>query len=391
MDKKLEFLKLPIVIDIGSGEVRAGFSGEVKPKVSFKNVFGEPKYKKIVRTFDSEGKDKNDQYIGDDCDKYLGLIKLRYPVVHGVFEKEQDILTIFSHIFTKLGITSQEIKEHPVLITEPILNPYKNRERISHALLDSLGVPGIFFASQPLLSLFSTSATSGTVLESGEGVTQSCVVYEGYSIPSSYERYNYGGKDVTNCLKDLLKKNGYHFYNSTEIQLINEIKESICYLEINKKNENNIYNNKQTFNIKNTQYYLPDGSNISIGEERILAPEILFNPELIGKEYLSFTDMIINSINKTDVQIKNSSYKNIWLSGGNTSFKEMNRKLVDELKNKLGKGMNINIYENEKINPKYRCWVGGNIISTLEIFKKMWVTRHDWNENGTEIIHVKTI
>ena len=364
MDGKLEFLKFPIIIDIGSGEVRAGFSGEEKPKVIFKNIFGVPKYKKVIRTFDSEGKEKNDQYIGEDCNKYLGLIKLRYPVIHGVFEKEQDILTIFSHIFTKLGITSQEIKEHPVLITEPILNPYKNREKISHALLDSLGVPGIFFASQPLLSLFSTSATSGTVLESGEGVTQSCVIYEGYSVPSSYERFNYGGKDVTNYLKDLLKQRGYHFYNSTELNLINDIKESICYLEINKKNEYNNFNN-----FKNTQYYLPDGSNISIGNEKILAPEILFNPELIGKEYLSFVDMIMNSVNKTDVQLKKSSYENIWLSGGNTSFKEMNRKLVDELKNKLGKGVNINIYENEKINPKYRCWVGGNIISTLEIFK----------------------
>ena len=388
MDGKLEFLKLPIIIDIGSSEIKAGFSGEEKPKVIIKNCFGEPKYKKIIRTFDIKGKEKTDEYIGEDCDKYLGLIKLRYPVLHGVFEKEQDILTIFSHIFTKLGITSQEIKEHPVLITEPILNPYKNRENISHSLLDSLGVPAIFFASQPLLSLFSTSATSGTVLESGEGVTQSCVVYEGYSIPSSYERYNYGGGDVTEYLKYLIKKRGYHFYNSTEIKLINDIKENYCYLETNKR----IFNsNKKTINIKNTKYYLPDGSNIIIGDERIQAPEMLFNPGLIGKEYLGFADMIISSINKIDVEIKKHSYENIWISGGNTSFKELKEKFVDELKNKLEKGMSINVFENEKINPKYRCWVGGNIISILEIFKKMWVTRSEWNENGNEIIHIKTI
>ena len=388
MDGKLEFLKLPIIIDIGSSEIKAGFSGEEKPKVIIKNYFGEPKYKKIIRTFDIKGKEKTDEYIGEDCDKYLGLIKLRYPVIHGAFQNERDILTIFSHIFSKLGINSQEIKEHPVLVTEPILNPYKNRENISHSLLDSLGVPAIFFASQPLLSLFSTSATSGTVLESGEGVTQSCVVYEGYSIPSSYERYNYGGGDVTEYLKYLIKKRGYHFYNSTEIKLINDIKENYCYLETNKR----IFNsNKKTINIKNTQYYLPDGSNIIIGDERIQAPEMLFNPGLIGKEYLGFADMIISSINKIDVEIKKHSYENIWISGGNTSFKELKEKFVDELKNKLEKGMSINVFENEKINPKYRCWVGGNIISILEIFKKMWVTRSEWNENGNEIIHIKAI
>ncbi len=387
MDRKLEYLKLPIIIDIGSGEIKAGFSGEEKPKVTFNNYFGEPKYKKIIRTFENESKEKTEQYIGEDCDKYLGLIKLRYPVIHGSFENESDILTIFSHIFTKLGLNSQEIKEHPVLITEPILNPSKNREQITHTLVDNLGVPGIFFASQPLLSLFSTSATSGTVLESGEGVTQSCVVCEGYSIPSSYERYNYGGKDVTEFLRDLLKKKGYHFYNSTELKIINEIKENLCYLEINKRN--NSY--KKAINIKNSPYYLPDGSNISIGEERILAPELLFNPEYTGKEYLGFTDMIISSINRIDIDLKKSSYENIWLSGGNTSFKELDGKLVNELKNKLGKDYRINIFENEKINPKYRCWVGGNIISTMEVFKTMWVTRYEWNEKGSRIIHIKTL
>ena len=387
MDRKLEYLKLPIIIDIGSGEIKAGFSGEEKPKVTFNNYFGEPKYKKIIRTFDNETKEKTEQYIGEDCDKYLGLIKLRYPVIHGSFENESDILTIFSHIFTKLGLNSQEIKEHPVLITEPILNPSKNREQITHTLVDNLGVPGIFFASQPLLSLFSTSATSGTVLESGEGVTQSCVVYEGYSIPSSYERYNYGGKDVTEFLRDLLKKKGYHFYNSTELKIINDIKENLCYLQINKRNDSY----KKTNHIKSSPYYLPDGSNISIGEERILAPELLFNPEYTGKEYLGFTDMIISSINRIDIDLKKSSYENIWLSGGNTSFKELDGKLVNELKNKLGKDYRINIFENEKINPKYRCWVGGNIISTMEVFKTMWVTRYEWNEKGSRIIHIKTL
>ena len=384
MEGNLEYLKLPIIIDIGSSEIRAGFGSEEKPKVLIKNYFGEPKFKKIIRTFDLKGKEKTDQYLGEECDKFLGLIKLNYPVVHGSFQREEDILTIFSSIFSKLGINSQEMKEHPVLITEPILNPYTNREKITHSLLDNLGVPAIFFASQPLLSLFSTSSISGTVLESGEGVTQSCVVYEGYSITSTYERYNYGGREVSEYLKHLLKKRGYHFYNSTEIKLMNDIKENFCYFDINRNN----YPEK-SFDIQPTQYYLPDGSNITITDEKILAPEMLFNPEFMGKEYLGFADMIKSSIDKTD--IKKIAYENIWLSGGNTLFKQLKEKLIEELKINLDKNIGINIYENEKIKPQYRCWMGGNIISTLEIFKKMWVTKNEWDEKGSEIIHVKTL
>ena len=176
MEGRIEYLKLPIIVDIGSGEIKAGFSGEQNPKLVFKNYFGEPKFKKVLRAFNNENQDPSEKYIGDDCEKYMGLIKLRFPVKHGVFENEKDIFWIFNHLYLKLGINSQEIKQHPVLITEPLLNPYKNRENIARSLFDNLGVPALFFASQPILSLFSTSNTSGTVLESGEGVTQSCVI-----------------------------------------------------------------------------------------------------------------------------------------------------------------------------------------------------------------------
>ena len=50
MDGRVEYLKLPIIVDIGSGEIKAGFSGEENPKVIFLNIFREPKYKKILRT-----------------------------------------------------------------------------------------------------------------------------------------------------------------------------------------------------------------------------------------------------------------------------------------------------------------------------------------------------
>ena len=389
MNEKPEYLKLPIIIDIGSGKVKAGFSGEENPKIVFNNYFGEPKYNKVLHSYDKEDININEQYIGDDCDKFFGVIKLRYPVNRGVFEKEEDILSLFNHIFAKLDLNSEEIKEHPVLITEPILNPKSNREKISQILLDKLGIPAIFFASQPILSLLSTSATSGIILESGDGVSQSCCICEGYSIPCSYERYNYGGKDVTEYLKTMLRKRGYNFYNSSEIKLVNDIKENLCFLDSGKKTEYSF--SKISLNKKLIQYYLPDGSYISLGEERILAPEILFNPEYIGKEYLSFADMIISSINKIDIELRRKAYESIWLSGGNTAIKDLNDKLIEELKNKLSKAIFINILENEKINPQYRCWVGGNIITTLEIFKKMWVTKSDWKENGSEIIHIKTL
>ena len=387
MDQNQEDLKNPVVVDIGSGEIKAGISGEEKPKVVFKNFIGEPKYKKVLRAFSKENQEFNDQYIGEDCDKFMGIIKLRYPVKHGIFSNEQDILSVFNYIYFKLGLDSEEILQHPVLVTEPLLNPYTNRERISNTLFDNLGIPALFFASQPILSLFSISNTTGTVLESGEGVTQSCVIYEGYSLPNSFERFDYGGAEVSEYLKTLLKKRGYKFYNSTEFRLVNEIKENSCFCLTNDKI--NVKDAKKGLNKNPINYYLPDGTTISIGEERLLAPEILFNLEPMGKEYLSLTDIIMSSINKVDIQLRQKSYENILLSGGNIAIKGLKEKLTNEIKNKSYKTLNINLKSTGK--PEHCCWMGGNIISTLEIFKKMWVSKGEWAEKGNKILHIKTI
>ena len=396
MDVKPEYLKLPIIIDIGSGIIKAGISGQEIPKLIFPNYIGEPKYSKVLRSFSKDNQEMQEQYIGKDCLKFLGILKLRYPVKNGIFENEQDILTVFKYIYQNLEINNEEIREHPILITEPLLNPYINREKIASALFENLSAPAIFFASQPILSLFSTSNTSGVILESGEGVTQSCVVYEGYSIPNSYIRNNYGGRDVTEYFQTLLKKQGYSFSTTSEFEIVKKIKEEICFTVVGSSSNNPLSNisnlelgNKNKSESSNT-YNLPDGNAIKIGEEKSLAPEILFNPSIIGSEHLSFQEMIVTSINKVDIDLRKNLFNNILISGGNTLFKGIQEKFHTEIKYLSPKNMKVRIHSPG--NRLLSCWTGGNVISTLEIFKKMWVTKDDWGEKGNKsIIHIKTI
>jgi centractin len=383
MDTKTEYLKLPIIIDIGSGEVKAGISGQEAPKTIFPNYIGEPKYRKVLRTFSKENQELRESYTGSDCEKYMGVLKLRYPVKNGVFENDQDILTLFNYIYSKLEINSEEIREHPVLITEPLLNPYSNRENIATALFENLSVPALFFASQPILSLFSTSNTSGVVLESGDGVSQCCVVYEGYSIPNSYLRFDFGGRDVTEYLQTLLRRQGYSFNTTAEFQIVKKIKEQLCYMVIT-----NFDGNKKA-ETGETNYILPDGNSIKIRDEKVLAPEILFKPYLIGYEYLGFQEMISNALNKVDLDLRSKLYSSIMLSGGNTLWKGIPEKTHTEIKKFAPKHMKIKLHVPN--NRQYACWIGGNVISTLEIFKKMWVSKNDWSEKGKSIIHMKSI
>ena len=383
MNNKSDSSKTPIIIDLGSGQIKAGFSGQELPKKIFNNYMGEPKYKKLVKTITKENNITKDLYIGSQCDKNLSILKLRYPINHGQFCNTEDIYPLFNYIFSILKIPSDEINSHPILITEPLHNPISNRENISHILFEKFSINKLIFASQPVLSLFSTSNTTGIILESGEGVTQSCVIYEGFAIPNSFERYDYGGADVSNYLDDILKKMGYFFETSGEKLIIKEIKEKFCWTT-----------NISDSIIKNTElekenHFLPDGNVIKLGVERIYPPEILFKPEIVGLEYPGFCEMINNSINNVDIELRKKLYENIILSGGNTSIKGLSNKIFSELNKDLNPNLKIKIHSPK--NPHLLCWIGGNVISELEIFKKMWINKQEWEEKGDKILHEKTI
>ena len=388
MSEIQESLKLPIIIDLGSSDIKAGFSGDEKPSVIFKSYIGESKYNKVFSALLKENQKIKLKEVGEDCFKNIGLNKIRNPIKHGILTNEQDIMLLFNHIYSKLGVGTEEISEHPLLITEPLLNPYSNREKISNSLFDDMGVPAVFFASQPILSLFSTSRTSGVILESGEAVSQSCIVYEGYSLNNTFERFDFGGGDVTEYLKLLLKKKGYKLYNSNEYRLISDMKEKYCFFLPENKNLD-FEKVKKALNIKKINYYLPDGNTVLLGDERILASEILFNPAIIGKEYLGLSDIILSSINKAEIQLRPKAFENIVLSGGNILMKGLTDKMKEDITKKSNKIVKINI--NTVKEPQLSCWVGGNIISTLDIFNKMSVTKKEWNEKGSKIVHIKTI
>jgi len=370
------FSKTPIIIDIGTSTIKAGLSGQEKPSLIFPNYFGEKKYSKSVGLWKEDDKK---QIVGNDCNKYFGVVKLKYPLSHGIFNNKEDINPIFEYIYSNLDMSITEIKEHPVLIAEPLLNPQDNRKDIAKVLFDTYKIENLFFASQPILSLFSTSSTSGAVLESGDGVTQSCIIYEGYTIPGSYKRINLGGREVTEYLQFLLNRKGYELKNSDGFQITKKIKEELC----------EIFPQEQENNLEIKNYTLPDDSIIEIGDERRLAPEILFNPLIREYEYPGIQEILAESINKTNVDLKLQLYGSILLSGGNTNIKGMKERIYKEIKKLAPKNAKVRLHTPS--NPENCCWIGGNIISSLEISKEMWISIKEWMEKGENIILTRTI
>ena len=78
---------------------------------------------------------------------------------------------------------------------------------------------------------------TGIVIDSGDGVTHICPVYEGFSLPHLTRRMDVAGRDITRYLIKLLLLRGYAFNHSADFETIRMMKERLCYIGYNIEQE----------------------------------------------------------------------------------------------------------------------------------------------------------
>ena len=275
------------VIDNGSGVVKAGFSGEDAPRAIFPSIVGRPKNQSVI-----VGVDAKDEYIGDEAQQKRGVLKISYPVGHGIVQDWDDMEKIWNHTFyVELRVAPDE---HPVLLTEAPLNPKVNREKMTQIMFETFNVPCLYVAIQAVLSLYSAGRTTGIVCDSGDGVTHTVPIYEGFSIPHAVSRIQLAGRDLTGFMAKLLTERGYNFTSSAEMEIVRDIKEKTSFVAVDYEAS---LKQAQDSSSLEMNYELPDGKVITIGSERFRCPEYLFKPlEMNGKELDSIQDLTYKSI-----------------------------------------------------------------------------------------------
>ncbi|XP_019875136.1 beta-centractin [Aethina tumida] len=368
-------LNQPVVIDNGTGVIKAGFAGDQIPKCRFANYVGRPKHVRVMA-----GALEGHIFIGPKAEEHRGLLSIKYPMEHGIVNDWNDMEKIWNYVYSKDQLSTFP-EEHPVLLTEAPLNPRPNREKAAEILFETFNVPALFISMQAVLSLYSTGRTTGVVLDSGDGVTHSVPIYEGFALPHSIMRSDIAGRDVTRYLRLLLRKEGIIFRTTAEFESVRTLKEKACYLANNPVKE-------ESAEHEQINYTLPDGSVIKVGPARFRAPEILFKPDLIGEEFEGLHEVLMDSILKSDLDLRKVLFKNIVLSGGSTLFKGFGDRLLSEIKKLSPKDVQIKISAPQE--RLYSTWIGGSILASLDTFKKMWVSKREYDEEGQRAIHRKT-
>merc|ERR1711937_242672 len=243
--------KPAVVVDNGSGMMKAGCSGEDAPKVTFSSVVGYPKQKTAL-----VGTDK-DYYIGEEAQQKRGILLLKYPLEHGIVQNWDDMEKVWRHTFdNELRMVVGDENEADedccgVLLTEAPMNPKDNRERMTQIMFETFNVRRFYVAIQAVLSLYASGRTTGVVVDCGDGVSHTVPIYEGYSMPHAIQRINLAGRDLTDYICKILQ-------------------ESKIVLTTTAERESG----------KEKQFEMPDGQVVTVHNQMIRCPELMFKPSL---------------------------------------------------------------------------------------------------------------
>jgi actin, other eukaryote len=271
---------------------------------------------------------------------------------------------VWNHIFySELRV---DPADNPVMMSEEIGNTSGKRRNTARIMFEDFEVNQFFLEQSSVLSLFSSGKTTGTVLDIGHTKSSSCCIYDGKILPKA-EKSHLGGRDVSNFLEERIV-NKYAF-QTKEKSFINEIKQKYCSISLNILNEGP----------KKQELELPDGSFVILEDEIFLAPEILFDSNILGVER-SIQEITVKSIRNQDTELMDEFFENIVICGGGSMIKNLPQRIGFELRSYYSK--KINLFSENNLS----SWNGASLLSTLSSFQKEWISKDQYEEIGCGII-----
>lgn len=378
----------PIVLDQGTGFVKIGRAGANFPDHTFPSIVGRP----ILRSEESIGSEQiRDIMCGDDASVARSYLQVSYPMENGIIKNWEDMGHLWDYAFFDRMKT--DTRGQKVLLTEPPLNPIKNREKMVETMFEKYGFNGTYVAIQAVLALYAQGLSSGVVVDSGDGVTHIVPVYESTVLNHLTRRLDVAGRDVTKQLINLLLRRGYAFNRTADFETVRQMKEKFCYVSYDLDYDTKLANETTTLM---ESYELPDGRTIKLGPERFQAPECLFQPYLVDCEQPGLGEYLFETIQQADVDVRSSLYKAVVLSGGSSMYPGLPSRLEKELKqlwltrvlkNDPERLSKFKVRIEDPPRRRHMVFLGGAVLANIMADKEhMWITKQEWEEMGTRAL-----
>jgi len=399
-----------VVIDNGTGYTKMGYAGNVEPQyiipTTIATMEGKGQQKAAVA---KRGIEDLDFFIGDEASERNKTYSLFYPVRHGQIENWTHMEYFWEHCIFKY--LRSEPEDHFFLLTEPPLNAPENREYTAEIMFETFNVPGLYIAVQAVLALAASWTSrnvkertlTGTVIDSGDGVTHVIPVAEGYVIGSSIKHIPLAGRDISAFVQQLLRERGENVPPAESLEIAKRIKEQYSYVCPDIVKEYAKYDQEPSKWIRQHSAVEPVTKkpySVDVGYERFLGPEIFFNPEIFSSDFLTPLPKVTDdTIQTCPIDVRRGLYKNIVLSGGSTMFKDFGKRLQRDIKRfvdnrvkvseELSGGkikavpLEVNVISHHM--QRYAVWFGGSMLASTPEFYNVCHTKQQYDEIGPSI------
>jgi len=356
-----------------------------------------------------KGVEDLDFFIGDEALANSKTYDMFYPIRHGQIENWTHMEYFWEQcIFKYLRC---EPEDHFFLLTEPPLNAPENREYTAEIMFETFNVPGLYIAVQAVLALAASWTSksvkertlTGTVIDSGDGVTHVIPVAEGYVIGSSIKHIPLAGRDMTAFVQQLHRERAEPIPPAESLEIAKRVKEQFSYVCPDIVKEFAKYDAEPS---KWIRQYTSNNSvtkqpyTIDVGYERFLGPEIFFNPEIFSSDFLTPLPKVVDdTIQTCPIDVRRGLYKNIVLSGGSTMFKDFGKRLQRDIK----RAVDYRIKRSEELSggkikavpldvnvithhmQRYAVWFGGSMLASTPEFYNVCHTKAQYDEIGPSI------
>ncbi|KAG2388214.1 hypothetical protein C9374_001064 [Naegleria lovaniensis] len=380
MSTTISSQQLPsVVIDNGSGFIKAGIAGYESPTTRFSNIIGKAKDCSVL-----VGTVNREFYVGQSAQSKRGILQLSYTMEHGLIENYDAWESVISHTYySELKLAPEE---QPLLMTDAPLTPKTQREKMTEILMEKLEVPAFYLGIQGALGLMASGRLTGVCLDVGDGATNVVPMYDGQLLLNAVLRLNIAGRDVTGYLMKMLSEKDYNFHTTSEHEIIRNLKEQHCYVALDFQEELEKADESSSLD---QNYELPDGTIVTVNSERFRAPEVLFYPQLIGMESSGIHEVLFESISRSPIDVRKTLYHNTVLTGGSTLMEGLEDRLTKEMTEMAPSSMDIRVVATP--NRENLTWIGGSIMATLSSFFNMCITKDEYYEHGADIVHHKVL
>ena len=359
-----------IIIDLGSNSIKFGLSSDLFPSHVIPNIIGKKK-----QNLFSLKKNSNNHYFGNDALYNSPSLDISYPLIEsgGKFSSKKENLDDFEKLFTYIFKEKLQVEENNfnIFIIDSMFTSFEEQKLIAQILFEKFQIYHLMFQPQSIMTLYTTSKTSGLIVNSGEMTTEIVPIYEGYIISDCVKYFPISGYHLTKTFIDKYKKD-FELYNvCNKYYMGQKIKEKFIEILPSHKEYEDMMNKTET---NKKEYILPDGNIINIGNEIYEIPESIFHPEILNVKSKGLPQMIVDSINKCGISTRKELLNNIILGGGNISIKGFDSRLKTEINDLTKKNCGIIPLEERG----FSSWIGASRISTLGNFENQWISRADY-------------